>query len=398
MTTPGETPVAPTRQIRIGLVGLGLIAQAIHIPRLQAEADRFAITHVCDLSPSLARAIADALPGSPRASTDAQAVFDDPNVDAVLILSAGTHAAASLAALQAGKHVLAEKPLCTTTAEADTLAAAAQQAGRVLQVGYMKMHDPLIAPARAALSTLGQPARVRMNILHPDHDLQTAHLSVLRFGDVDPSLIERARAAQAASVRDAVGDVPEGLTGLYGGVLLGSLVHQLSVLRALGVGLPTQIVYAESDSGSPAPGLSHVLVLGRLASGARLEISWNGLGAYPAYVEDTEVLAEAAGLRLRLASPYAPGPPPGLRVYRNGTSGRVSEDHEPIGPDGLHRQLIAFHEAIVAGGPVLADAAGAKADLECLQSIVAVVAARQGVTVGGEAGRSRSPVMVAGEA
>lgn len=380
-----ETTTVRTRQIRIGLVGLGLIAQAVHIPRLRAEPDRFAITHVCDLSSRLAQAIAAALPGDPRTSTDAQAVFDDPNVDAVLILSAGTHAAASLAALRAGKHVFAEKPLCTTLAEADSLAMAAQRAERVLQVGYMKMHDPLIGPTRAALSTLGHPASVRMSVLHPDHDLQTAHLSVQRFGDVDRAVVEQAREAQAEAVRDAVGDVPAELAGLYGGVLLGSLVHQLSVLRAIGLGLPEQIVYADTDSGTPEPGLSYVLVLGRLSSGARLEISWNGLGAYPSYVEDTKVLATSAGLRLRLASPYAPGPLPGLRIYRNDITGRVSEQHQPIGADGLHRQLVAFHEAIVAARPVLADVAGARADLKCLQAIVTAVAVRRGITIGGEA-------------
>lgn len=384
------------RPIRIGLLGLGLAAQAMHLPRLRARPDRFAIAHVCDLSSRLADAVADGLPGRPRVSTDPRALLDDLDLDAVLILTPGVHAAQALAALRAGKHVLAEKPLCITLAEAGALAAAAREAGRVLQVGYMKMHDPLIAPARAALPELGRAVRVRVDVLHPDHALQTARLHLLRFDDVDADAVNRARHEEAERVREALGDVPGELSRLYSGVLLGSVIHQLSVLRALGLGLPCEIEYAEATAGRPVPGLAHVLAVGRMANGVRVELAWNGLGAYPAYVEDTEILGDAGGLRLRLASPYAPGPPPSLRVYRNQDPGRVSDRHQAAGPDALTRQLIAFHEAVTSDGPVVADVAGVRADTACLQAIVAAIAAREGVTVGGEAALTRTGVVGAG--
>lgn len=392
--TTDVTTTAHVRPIRIGLAGLGLIAQAVHIPRLATLRDRFEITHVCDLSQRLGEVIADALPGDVRASTDVQALLQDPDLDAVLILTSGAHAEEALAALRAGKHVFVEKPLCTTLAEADVLATAAQDAERVLQVGYMKMHDPLIEPARVALSGLGQPRSVRFSVLHPDHDLQTAHLRVQRFGDVDQIALGRARRDLTAAVEEAVGDVPPRLRQLYGGVLLSSLIHQLSVLRALGLGLPVDITYAQAETGEDNGGLGHVLVLGRLGDGARLEISWQGLGAYPSYVEDIEVLSGTARMRLRLASPYAPGPPPELRIDRGIGGGSGTESLQPVGDDGLQRQLISFHEAVTAGAPVVADVAGARADIECLQAIVAAVAAGDGLAVGGEAAgirRSTAP-------
>lgn len=394
--TTDVTTEARGRPIRIGLAGLGLVAQAVHIPRLATLRDRFEVAHVCDLSSRLSEVFADALPGSVRASVDLRTLLDDPGVDAVLILTSGAHAEEALAALRAGKHVFVEKPLCTTIAEADALAEAAQQADRVLQVGYMKMHDPLIGPARSALSGLGKANSVRVKVLHPDHDHQTAHLHVQRFDDADQTALRQAREALDAAIEEAVGDVPARLRQLYGGVLLGSLIHQLSVLRALGLGLPVDITYAEAGGGGDNGGLAHVLVLGRLGNGARLEISWHGLGAYPAYVEDVEVLSGNAGMRLRLASPYAPGPAPELRVYQDTGGDSVSESRQPVGADGLTRQLIAFHEAVVANAPVGADVVGAKADIECLQAIVAAVAAREGVAVGGEAGGIRRSTSTTG--
>src|SRR5262245_31594101 len=65
-------------------------------------------------------------------------VLDDPSVDAVVVATpAATHAAVSLAALRAGKHVLCEKPLALTTAECQTLIEAAAAGGRILMVGHV---------------------------------------------------------------------------------------------------------------------------------------------------------------------------------------------------------------------------------------------------------------------
>src|SRR5687768_819680 len=74
-------------------------------------------------------------------ATDAQCV--------VVCNTTSYHAAPAIAAANAGKHVLIEKPMCTTVAEAEAVAAAGDEAGVVMLVGYMKQHDPGYRYAKA---------------------------------------------------------------------------------------------------------------------------------------------------------------------------------------------------------------------------------------------------------
>ena len=78
-------------QVRVGVVGLGLIAQAVQLPNLHTLRRQFRVTHVCDVSPDLAATIADELPGLVRSGADWRALVTDPDVDAVMVLTPGSH-------------------------------------------------------------------------------------------------------------------------------------------------------------------------------------------------------------------------------------------------------------------------------------------------------------------
>jgi predicted dehydrogenase len=81
--------------------------------------------------------------GIPRAHGSYEAVLEDPDVDAVYVpLPNGLHADWAIRALEAGKHVLCEKPLTRSPDEAEVVFDVAQQAGRVLAEGFMWRHHP----------------------------------------------------------------------------------------------------------------------------------------------------------------------------------------------------------------------------------------------------------------
>jgi predicted dehydrogenase len=81
--------------------------------------------------------------GAKKAYTSYQAVLDDPNVDAVYIPTTGDeHAKWTIAAAEKKKHVLCEKPLARTVAEAEEMAAACKQHGVLLQEAFMWRHHP----------------------------------------------------------------------------------------------------------------------------------------------------------------------------------------------------------------------------------------------------------------
>ncbi len=97
---------------------------------------------VCDASDK-ARAKAQGLAPMAKPSDDAEKVFADPDIDAVIIASpAATHAALGRAALEAGKHVLIEKPFVLDPADGEPLVQLAESRGQVLMVGHLLRFHP----------------------------------------------------------------------------------------------------------------------------------------------------------------------------------------------------------------------------------------------------------------
>ena len=138
---------AEGRNLRVGVLGCGQIAQAAHFDACR-KARNAELWAICDLAEDLlARMAATHQPR--RAYRDYAAMLADPEVDAVIVAVADQfHAAAAREAIAAGKHVLVEKPLAVTVEECDDLGQRARAAGVVLQVGSMKRFDPGIAFAR----------------------------------------------------------------------------------------------------------------------------------------------------------------------------------------------------------------------------------------------------------
>ena len=132
--------------LRVGIVGAGFIG-AVH-----ARSARLAgagLTGVAASSPQRSRDAALRL-GAERAYSSAEALVTADDVDVVHICSPNaTHAPLAALALEAGKHVVCEKPLATASAQADALVAGAARAGRVATVPFVYRFHPVVREARA---------------------------------------------------------------------------------------------------------------------------------------------------------------------------------------------------------------------------------------------------------
>ena len=106
----GSDQGTPDRRLRVGIVGAGVIAQVMHLHYLAELADRFEVAAVCDIVGDSARACAGRY-RIPAAFTDWRELIRQP-LDAVMILTSGSHAPIAIAAAQAGLHVFTEKPMC----------------------------------------------------------------------------------------------------------------------------------------------------------------------------------------------------------------------------------------------------------------------------------------------
>ena len=140
--------------LQIGLIGLGGIASAhlAGLALLEAE--------------GLARCVAGAEPvderreerrkafGIPKVYANHRDLLADPDVEAVaILLPHHLHAGVTVEALDAGKHVLVEKPMAVTMDECDRMIEAEARNGRLLQIGLTGQYRPAMRTARAFLDT-----------------------------------------------------------------------------------------------------------------------------------------------------------------------------------------------------------------------------------------------------
>ena len=143
--------------VRVGVIGAGIMG-ADHVSTLHRGVTGAAVTMVADLDLGRALEVAATLPEA-RATDDGGALIGDPAVDAVLVASAdATHADLTVAAIQAGKPVLCEKPLAPTLAECVRVAQAELEvvgAGgpALVSVGFMRRFDPGYLELKSALET-----------------------------------------------------------------------------------------------------------------------------------------------------------------------------------------------------------------------------------------------------
>lgn len=134
--------------LRFGLVGCGRIAQTAHLPALE-KARGASLVALCDVRVLVARRLADRY-AIERIYDDLDAFLADRDIEAVLIaVPDRLHVEVATRALRAGKHVLLEKPIGVTVAEAAPLVDLAARGGLRFQVGAMKRHDPGIEFARS---------------------------------------------------------------------------------------------------------------------------------------------------------------------------------------------------------------------------------------------------------
>jgi myo-inositol 2-dehydrogenase / D-chiro-inositol 1-dehydrogenase len=370
--------------IRLGVIGLGAVAQAVHLPLLAKLSGRFTIAAVCDLSASTRDAVGSryGIPAG-RRFADAHELVAAGDLDAVAILTSGSHGALAAAAARAGLAVFCEKPLAYTLAEIDELAAEAPR----LMLGYMKLYDPAVERARAVLADRPAPRSIEVIVLHPPSAPQLAHAGLLPPPeDLDPASVERLRADEAAATARALGEISPELALLYGDVLLGSIVHELAVVRSLAGG-PLELDYGDVWSAQS------VALNGRLPGGARVSLRWHYLEDYPAYHEEVRVHDDAGTVQLRFPTPYLLHAPTVLTIVgAEAEAERVSSVRSAA--EAFERQWLAFDAFLRDGAAPRAGLAEGREDIVTCQAAARILAAREGVAVGGEAAHvARAPAL-----
>ena len=129
---------------RIGIIGCGGIANGKHMPALKKLPDQCRMVAFCDIVEERAvKAKADYGTEDAKVYTDYRELLKDPTIDVIHVCTPNrSHAPISIAALEAGKDVMCEKPMAKTAAEAKQMLETAKRTGRKLTIGYQTRQDP----------------------------------------------------------------------------------------------------------------------------------------------------------------------------------------------------------------------------------------------------------------
>ncbi len=131
------------RLIKVGIIGCGGIANNKHMPSLSKVADCEMVAF-CDIIPERAEEAAKRF-GTPNAKTytDFNELLKDPEIEVVHVCTPNrSHSIITVAALEAGKNVMCEKPMAINSTEAKKMLDAAKRTGKKLSIGYQNRFTP----------------------------------------------------------------------------------------------------------------------------------------------------------------------------------------------------------------------------------------------------------------
>jgi predicted dehydrogenase len=139
-----------TLPLRVALLGTGAIARSQHLPAW-SKLPEFKMVALADASPVSLAAVPSEFQIERRVS-DYRELLDDPDIDVVdICVPSALHSEVVIAALQAGKHVLCEKPMATSRADAAAMLAAWRASGKKLMIAQHMRFEPSVIQLRTYL-------------------------------------------------------------------------------------------------------------------------------------------------------------------------------------------------------------------------------------------------------
>ncbi|HRO12643.1 Gfo/Idh/MocA family oxidoreductase [Amaricoccus sp.] len=320
-------PGKDDRRLRVGVLGCGPIAQAAHFESA-AKGRNTELHAICDVADDLrARMAATWAPA--RAYADYAEMLADPALDAVIVATSDAfHVRAAAMALEAGKHVLCEKPLGVSVEEVESLRPLLARSGRMLQVGHMKRFDAGIEAAKAFVEAeMGQ--RLALKAWYCDSTHRYAMTDA-----VQPLIVRSARARRPAE--DPKADLRRYYMLAHGSHLLDLARHLFGPIEAVDARLTERFgAYSWLIAVTFADG-----TLGQLDVTVAVRMDWH---------EGFQLYGEKGSVVARTFNPW---------FYRSSEVDIFREAdaswHRPLGADGhfYRRQLEGLADTILHGAPL----------------------------------------------
>lgn len=350
-------------RLRVGVVGCGLIAQVMHLHYLRELSDRYEIAAICDVAADV-RAAVGAEYGVSAQFASWQELLEHP-LDAVLVLTSGSHAPIAVAAAKAGLHVLVEKPMCFSVAEGRQMIEAADAAGKVLMVGYNKRYDPAYARLLEERPSLRDLRLVRITTLESPIPPYVEQYPLRRGGPLPKELAQSFADDDNARVDAAIPGADSLSRWAYRFVLLDSLVHELNAMRGA-LGEPESLEFADIRE----TGLTAVFKYGS----TQCILAWVDLPDSAHYSMEFAFYSPERRLTLAFPSPFLRSMPT-LLISEDGDGGRsprATRTTEVASyQESFKQELVHFHECVANGRKPITSGADSLHDIALCEAVVA---------------------------
>lgn len=341
------------RRLSLGMVGAGFIGQLAHLMNY-VEVRNCRVVALAEMRPELRRRVAERY-AIPRTYASHRELLRDPDVEAVVVVTPRPHTApVVLDCLQAGKHVLSEKPMAGTSSQAEQLVAVAKRNKLHYAIGYMKRHDEGVQSAKrlydegTASGALGRVLFARAHCYMGDS-----------YCNADGHVV--------TDEKPDYGDAgwptaPEWLPAQWHksfAAFANTYSHNVNLLRFL-VGVRPRVEYASlAQDGGQISVLDFGAFRAALETGRSTSRGWD---------EVTEIYFEHGRLTIRTPPALLKNVPAAIELYR---AGQVQETLAPqIGWTwSFRRQAQAFVNDVLTGRESIASGEDSLEDLRVIEEI-----------------------------
>lgn len=322
------------RVLRVGIIGAGEVAQVIHLPTLSLLSHLFNVVAICDVSQNAATHCANKF-HIPKVTTDAYELIGLPEVEVILNLTSDQfHAPYTIAALQAGKNVMLEKPL-TLSIKAGLAIIEAEKAskGPRVFVGYMRRYAPSFTSAfKREIATIPRILYARSrDIIGPNsHFVSQSGTHPLKFTDYPPEASKAAQESLDALLVEALGGGGMEPSKIEYWRFLASLgSHDLSLMRET-LGFPESVAGVSVNYPFYSAIFNYRNANG---DGEPFAVTYeSGIDAVPRFDAHLAVYGEMKTVSIQYDTPYVKGLPIKVQVV------------ELVNGQAVTREVLASYE------------------------------------------------------
>ena len=331
--------------IKLGVIGLGEVSQLMHLPILQDLCDKYQVTAISDVSPSLVEFVQKKYNVS-KGYLSAVELIEEADVDAVLILSPDQyHGEYASRALKAGKHVFVEKPVTLCGEELEELITLKKQyPDQTVMVGYMRRYAGPFLKAKEILEAEPRKTeylRFRDIICEgPFYIGQTRPIFYPQ--DVPEDVIKEGGVRRRAHLDRAIGADASDAQRMTYQMMAGLGCHSFSAVREL-FGLPKKI-----HSVTTSPNGEQVIVVMEFEDFMAVYelVNNQDIVQFDAAIE---IFQKNRKVLIKYETPYIRYQPMAVQVTESTDKDTKSTTYGPDFHDAFQTELDLFAECIATG-------------------------------------------------